>query len=153
MATKGGKSSSTEQEKGKESLRARLEKAHLERTKDGDSDRESCASHRSQDSLDLDGKHFQLTGLYRLCLYVLLYNCQHISADLERISNMGGSQRDLRSLASPEDLEREPEPSEPEQNDYPVTVEVTLQDCQGEPPPPHHLVGQQVSQELTGYDS
>ena len=151
MATKGGKSSSAEQEKGKEPLRRRFEAAFLERTKDGDSDRESCASHRSEDSLDLDGKHFQLTGLYRLCLYVLLYNCQHISADLERISNMGGSQRDLRSLASPE---REPEPSEPEQNEnYPVNVEVTLQDCQGEPPPPHHLVGQQVSQELTGYDS
>lgn len=67
---------------------------------------------------------------------------------------MGGSQRDLRSLASPEDLEREPEPTDPEQNDnYFVSGEVTLQDCQGEPPPPHHLVGQQVSQELTGYDS
>ena len=58
MATKREKSLSPEREKGqhKGSLITRLHTAHLEKMKDGDSDRESCASYRSQDSLDIDGK-------------------------------------------------------------------------------------------------
>ena len=47
-----------------------------------------------------------------------------------------------------EDLDQEPESREPEKDDYPVTTEVTLQDCQGKPPFPHHLMGQQVSRLL-----
>jgi len=52
-----------------------------------------------------------------------------------------------------EDLERELERNEPEKNDYPMSVEVTLQDCQGKPPFPHHLIGQGVSREPVGCDS
>lgn len=64
MATKKRKTLPAEQEEGqrKELLAARFLEAHREATKEGDSDRESCASHRSQDSLDiLDGECFQLT--------------------------------------------------------------------------------------------
>ena len=61
---------------------------------------------------------------------------------------MGGSQQDLRRFASMEDLDQEPESREPEKDDYPVTMEVTLQDCQEKPPFPHHLMGQQVSRLL-----
>jgi len=69
MATKREKSSSPEREK--ESLRTLFTKKHLEKTKDGESDRESCASHRSQDSLDIDGKCFQLTGqtMFMFCCF------------------------------------------------------------------------------------
>ena len=114
---------------------------------DKNSDRDDASSVRSRESLDLLGGE---SNLVRYFSFLFVAVGKYFIDDLDPTSNMGGSQKDLHMLASSEDVvESEPGSKLPGVSLCAHPSEVTLADCQGDPPPPLHLVGEPLRLEVS----